>query len=94
VIVTEHLPIIEILTAVLSKIQVFWGITPCRLVKSYRRFGGKFPEKSLTIYRSVQCTIPEEFNIQSTLLFHISLNRKRLINVYLISFHLFHSKNT
>ena len=28
----------EVFTAVILKSQVFWYITPCRLVKSYRRF--------------------------------------------------------
>jgi len=30
--------IFEVFTEVILKIQVFWYITPCRLVKSYRRF--------------------------------------------------------
>jgi hypothetical protein len=30
----------EVLTAVVMKIQVFWNVTPCRGVNSYRRFGG------------------------------------------------------
>ena len=29
----------EFITAVLQKIQVFWDVTWCRLVNSFRRFG-------------------------------------------------------
>jgi hypothetical protein len=29
-----------VLTVVLTKIQVLWGVTPCRLVNRHRRFGG------------------------------------------------------
>lgn len=29
----------EVLKAVLRKIPVFWDVKPCRLVKSFRRFG-------------------------------------------------------
>jgi hypothetical protein len=30
----------EALTAVTMKIKVFWDVSPCSLVKVYRRFGG------------------------------------------------------
>jgi hypothetical protein len=30
----------EVLTAMLLKIEVFWDVTTCRLLNSYRRFGG------------------------------------------------------
>ena len=30
----------EVLEVARMNIQVFWDVTPCRLVNSYRRFGG------------------------------------------------------
>jgi hypothetical protein len=32
----------QVLTAVLLKIQVFWRVTPCRVVNDYRRFKGSY----------------------------------------------------
>jgi hypothetical protein len=32
----------EVLTAVNTKIAVFWVVTPCSLVEVYQRFGGNF----------------------------------------------------
>jgi hypothetical protein len=32
--------VFEVLTALLLNIQVFYGVTPRRLLNSYRRFGG------------------------------------------------------
>jgi hypothetical protein len=33
---------LEVLTAVFIKIPGLWDMTPCRMVNSYRRFGGAF----------------------------------------------------
>ena len=50
--------------AVVLKIQVFWDVTPCRLVYSYRRFG----DCSAIIFRdklpSEDEVIQEDFDLQ------------------------------
>jgi hypothetical protein len=40
---TQHLTVgFEVLTAVSTKMAVFWVVAPCSLVEVYRRFGGTY----------------------------------------------------
>jgi hypothetical protein len=38
----ETLVRLEMFSAVIIKIIIFWNVTPCSLLEMYRRFGGTF----------------------------------------------------
>lgn len=56
---------VEVLTAVLLKIQVFGDVTPCRWARSSGRFGGiVVPYNSEPSSQSTRCHTPEYFNLE------------------------------
>jgi len=50
----------EVLRAVLLQVQVFWDVSPCRLVNSDGRFEGSLCFRT----QSIQRDIPENSNLQ------------------------------
>jgi hypothetical protein len=50
----------EVLTAVLMKGEVFWRVTPCRLVSTRRRVEGTSIVLNVGRYQSTQRNIPED----------------------------------
>jgi hypothetical protein len=61
----------EVLTAVSTKMAVFWIVPPCRLVEVYQRFGGlcclhhQGDETLVNFYQTTRRYNPEDSNLQS-----------------------------
>jgi hypothetical protein len=64
--------VFEVLTAVSTKMAVFWVVAPCSLVEVYKCFrvialmmeAARTSEKLVNIYQTIRCYNPEDSHLQ------------------------------